>query len=121
MTQPINLSEEKKFALEVLDIFNDLAQPELKNRVFIKIWDYVKGYTQKVILKKPDHELTEKLLIVHKKLSARFQDVSNSVQMNIAEQMGSIPIPKVGELARVKNLTKINKEQAAQLAKEIGF
>ena len=61
------LSEEKKFAIEVLDIFDELARPEIKNRVFAKIWNYVKQYTFRIILKKPDHEITEKLLIIHRK------------------------------------------------------
>ena len=115
------LSEEKKFAVEVLDIFDDLAKPEIKNRVFAKIWEYVKNYTYRIILKKPDHEITEKLLIIHRKLNSRFQDVNNSIEINKAEAMGSIKIPPVGELYKIKNLTKTNKEQANKLMRELEF
>jgi len=115
------LSSEKQFALEVLDIFDELARPEIKNRVFAKIWNYVKSYTFGIILKKPDHEIIEKLLIVHKKLNTRFQDVNNSIEINKAEAMGSVKIPPVGELYKIKNLTKINKEQASQLMQELEF
>ena len=115
------LSEEKKFALEVLDIFDELARPEIKNRVFAKIWDYVKSYTFRIILKKPDHEIIEKLLIVHKKLNTRFQNVNDSIEINKAESMGSVKIPPVGELFRIKNLTRVNKEQAKQLMEELSF
>ena len=115
------LSEEKKFAVEVLDIFDDLAKPEINNRVFAKIWEYVKNYTYRIILKKPDHEITEKLLIIHRKLNSRFQDVNNSIEINKAEAMGSIKIPPVGELYKIKNLTKTNKEQASKLMQELEF
>lgn len=114
-------SEEKQFALEVLDIFDELARPEIKNRVFGRIWEYVKGYTQKIILRKPDHEITEKLLIIQMKLNSRFEKLNNSVQINAAEALGSVPIPNVGELAKTKQLTKINKEQALQLMKELNL
>ncbi len=115
------LSNEKQFALEVLEIFDDLAKPEIKNRVFAKIWDYVKSYTFRIILKKPDNEIIEKLLIVHKKLNTRFQNVNDSIEINKAEAMGAIKIPEVGELFKVKQLTQINKKQAEQLAKELRF
>lgn len=115
------LSNEKKFALEVFDIFTTLAEPEIKSSIVQKFWNYFKGYAQKKILNKPDNEIIEGLLVIHRKLNTRFKDLDNSISMNISEQLGSVPIPKVGELAKVKSLTKINKEQAAQLAKEIGF
>jgi len=115
------LSDEKKFALEVLDIFDDLARPEIKNRVFGKIWGYVKNYTFRIILKKPDQEITEKLLIVHKKLNSRFQDVNNSIEINKAEELGSVKIPPVGDLYKIKKLTQINQNQAEELMKELMF
>ena len=115
------LSEEKQFAIEVLDIFDELARPEIKNRVFAKIWNYVKQYTFRIILKKPDHEIIEKLLIIHRKLNSRFQNVNDSIEINKAEAMGSIKIPPVGELFKIKNLTKINKEQANKLMQELEF
>ena len=123
------LSDEKRFALEVLDVFDELAKPELKNRFMKAIWygaEWLKfggvyGWIKNIITKKPDNEITEKLLVIHKKLNSRFQDVDNSVEMNKAEAMGSIPIPPVGKLYKVKNLTKINKEQANKLMQELEF
>ena len=115
------LSDEKKFALEVLDIFDDLAKPEIKNRVFAKIWDFMKNYTFKIILKKPDNEITEKLLIIHRKLNTRFQDVNNSIEINKAEDLGSVKIPPVGHLYKIKQLTQINKQQAEELMKGLSF
>jgi len=115
------LSNEKQFALEVLDIFDDLAKPEIKNRLFVKIWDYMKSYTFKIILKKPDNEITEKLLIIHKKLNSRFQDVNNSVEINEAEKLGSVKIPEVGDLYRIKKLAQVNKHQVEELVKELTF
>ena len=123
------LSSEKQFAIEVLDIFDELARPELKNRFMKAIWygaDWLKfggvyGWIKNIITKKSDNEIAEKLLIIHKKLNTRFQDVNNSVEINKSEAMGSIPIPTVGQLYKIKNLTKVNKEQANQLMEELEF
>lgn len=117
----MSLSDEKQFALEVLDVFDELARPEIKNRVFARIWEFVKNYTKKVILKKPDNEIIEKLLIIQRKLNTRFQQLNDSVEINKAEAMGSPEIPPVGKLYKVKQLTQINKKQAEQLAKELTF
>jgi len=122
MNQPTDRSEVKQFGLEVFDIFTQLAEPEIKSSIVQKFWNYFKGKAQKKILNKPDNEILEKLLIIHKKLNGRFKDLDASVEINVMEKLNpGVKIPNVGELARIKNLTKINKEQAAQLAKEIGF
>jgi len=123
------LSSEKQFAIEVLDIFDDLARPELKNRFMKAIWygaEWLKfggvyGWIKNIIVKKPDNEIAEKLLIIHRKLNTRFQDVNNSVEINKSEALGSIPIPPVGQLHKIKNLTKTNKEQANKLLQELEF
>ena len=70
-------------------------------------------------MQKPDNEIIEKLLVIQRKLNSRFQDLSNSVEINKAEKMGAIKIPMVGELAKVKKLTTVNIEQAKQLEKEL--
>ena len=122
------LSEEKQFALEVLDIFDELARPEIQNRILKQIWygmellhfPGVYKWMQGLIIKKSDKELNEKMLVIYKKLNQRFQDLNNSVEMNVMEQLNpGVKIPPVGDLARVKNLTKVNVEQAQKLAKEI--
>lgn len=116
----MNPNNSKEFAIEVLNVFDELAKPEIKNRVMLKIWDYVKGHTFKIILKKPDSEIDEKLLIIHQKLNQRFKDIDSSIEINVMEKLNpGVSIPEVGELARVKNLTTVNKEQAAQLFKEL--
>ena len=112
-------SETHNFALEVLDLIDQLIRPEIKSSWIERFWGYFTGYAKKKILKKPEHEITEKLLIIQRKLNSRFEKLSNSVQINTAEALGSVPIPNVGELARTKQLTKINKEQALQLMKEL--
>jgi len=113
------LSNEKQFALEVFDIFTQLAEPEIKSNIIRRFWNMFEGYAKKKILNKPDNEIIEGLLVIHRKLNSRFKDLDNSVSMNVSEQLGSVPIPNVGELARVKNLTKVSKAQAEQLIKEI--
>ena len=122
------LSEEKQFALEVLDIFDELARPEIQNRILKQIWygmellhfPGVYKWMQGLIIKKSDKELNAKMLIIYKKLNQRFKDLNNSVEMNVMEQLNpGVKIPPVGDLAKVKNLTKVNLEQAKKLAKEI--
>ena len=108
--------------MEVLEVFDELAKPELKNRIMIKIWQIVKDRTFNIILRKPEEEINDKLLIIHQKLSQRFKDLDNSIEINAAEQMGSVKIPDVGELSRVKKLTSIpSAKQAEEILKELNF
>jgi len=112
-------NETKQFALEVLDVIDELIRPEIKSSIISKFWKFFTGHAKKKILQKPDNEIIEKLLIIQRKLNSRFQDLSNSVEINKAEKMGAVKIPMVGELAKVKKLTVINIEQARQLEKEL--
>lgn len=116
-----NLSDVKQFAVEVLDVFDELARPEIKRSIFKKMWEYLKSYSYKIILKKPDAEINEKLLIIHQKLNSRFKDLDMSIEMNAAEKMGSVKIPNVGQLAKTKKLTSISDEQAKQILQELNF
>ena len=63
--------------------------------------------------------LQNKLLIIHKKLNGRFGDLHNSVEINEAEKLGAVKIPMVGELARIKQLTQSQQEQAKELERII--
>ena len=114
-------NDPKQFALEVLDVIDELIKPEIKYNWISSMWSYFTGYAKKKILVKPDNEIIEKLLILHKKLNGKFGDLHNSVEINKAEKLGSVKIPMVGELARVKKLTQTNIEQAEELAKELLF
>jgi len=112
-------NEIKQFALEVLDVIDELIRPEIKSSIISKFWSFFTGHAKKKILQKPDNEIIEKLLVIQRKLNSRFQDLSNSVEINKAEEMGAIKIPMVGALAKVKKLTIVNIEQAKQLEKEL--
>lgn len=113
------LSDTKQFGLEVLDLIDELVKPEIKIGFIEKFWHFFTGYAKKKILKKPDNEIIEKLLLIQKKLNSKFSDLQKSVEINVAESMGSVKIPNVGELAKVKKLTTISQEQAKQLEKEL--
>jgi len=115
----MSLNETKTFALEVLDVIDELVKPEIKYSFIEKFWHFFTSYAKNKIIKKPDSEIIEKLLIIRKKLNSKFSDLDKSVQINVAESMGSVKIPNVGELAKIKNLTTINREQAKQLEKEL--
>ncbi len=110
------------FALEVLDLIDELVKPEIKSGFIEKFWHYFTGYAKKKVLKKPVKEIENKLLIIHKKLNSRFKDLDTSIEINMMEKLNpGVKIPNVGQLGKVKNLTKINMQQAEALAKEIGF
>jgi len=119
MSMPHN--DVKTFALEVLDVIDELIKPEIKSSIISKFWHFFTGHAKKKILQKPDNEIIEKLMIIQKKLNSRFSDLNNSVEINEAEKLGSVKIPNVGELGRIKQLTKINLSQAEQLAKELNL
>ena len=99
------LSQVKEFAVKTLECFDELAKPEIKNRVMLSVWNYIKKYTFKIILRKPDKELKEKLLQVYKTLGPLFTQTDLSIQIHQGEKLGSPKIPNVGELARIKELT----------------
>ena len=98
-------SDAKQFGIEVLDLIDELVKPEIKYSFIEKFWHFFTGYAKKKILDKPDEEIIEKLLLIQKKLNSRFENLSKSVEINIAEKMGAVPIPTVGELAQIRKLT----------------
>ena len=114
----IELTETKKFALDVLACFDELAKPEISNSIMVKIWDYVRNRTFKIILRKPDEELKTALRQVYEKLGPMFADVDLSEQIRKGEELGSPPVPDVGDLARVKKLTNTTQKE---LLEELGF
>lgn len=108
------------FALEVLDLIDELVKPEIKSGFIEKFWHYFTGYAKKKVLKKPVKEIEDKLLIIHNKLSQRFKDIDTSIEINTMAQLNpGISIPDVGDLARVKKLTTVNKDQADKLMREL--
>jgi len=116
---PPEISDTKQFALETLELFNELAQPEIKNAIMAKVWGFLKDRTFKIILRKPDEEIKEKLIKIQKQLNKKFNDLDMSVEINESEKnLNSVPIPDVGELAKIKNITKISNEK---LLSELGF
>jgi len=112
-------SDAKQFGLEVLDLIDELVKPDIKYSFIEKFWHFFTGYAKKKILNKPDNEIIEKLLLIQKKLNSKFTKLDMSVEINAAEKLGAVKIPKVGELSKIKNLTITSKEQARQLEKEL--
>ena len=79
--QTNQLSKPKEFALKVLEGFDELARPEIQNSVISKLWDYIKGYAKKVILKKPDEELQIKLFKIHKTFKEHFDNIDMAIEL----------------------------------------
>jgi len=114
----MTLSDAKQFGIEVLDLIDELVKPEIKYNFIEKFWHFFTGYAKKKILNKPDEEIIEKLLVIQKKLNSRFDNLSKSVEINKYEKLGSVPIPNVGELGKIKKLT-MSPDQIIQLEKEL--
>lgn len=115
------MSEIKAFAYKALDCFDELAKPEIKNVVFEKIWKFVYNYVYKIIAKKPDNELKDKLEKIHNTLSPLFTKTQISIEINEGEKLGSPKIPNVGELAKIRALTAKDEQKALELVKELGL
>lgn len=115
------MSEIKKYAYETLDCFDELAKPEIKNIVFDKIWKFVYNYVHKIIGKKPDSELKEKLEKIHNTLNPLFVKAEISLGIKEGEKLGSPQIPNVGELAKIRALTAKDEQKALELVKELGL
>jgi len=115
------LSQIQEFAFKVLDCFDELAKPELNNRIIAKIWNYLKGYVAKIILTKPDEEIKLSLLKIYQALGPLFKDTEISIQAQIGEELGSIKIPRVGEFGKTVDLVKIhaNKAEALKIIEEL--
>ena len=121
-TIPTNqLSKPKEFALKVLDGFDKLARPEIKNIVFEKIWNYVAGYSKKVILNKPDEELQIKLFSIYKVFKEHFDNVEMAIEIKKGEALGSPKIPNLGEIAKARELTAMNTQKALKLIQDLNL
>ena len=119
--QTNQLSKPKEFALKVLEGFDELARPEIQNSVISKLWDYIKGYAKKVILKKPDEELQIKLFKIHKTFKEHFDNIDMAIEIEKGEALGSPKIPNLGEIAEIRKLTQMDNDKALQLIKDLGL
>lgn len=115
------LSKPKEFALKVLDGFDSLAKPEIKNVIFQKIWDYVSNYSKNIILKKPDEELQIKLFSIYKVFKEHFDNVEMAVEIKKGEALGSPKIPNLGDIAKVRELTNMDNQKALKIIEELGL
>lgn len=120
MTSQLDLSPIKQFAVKVLEKFDELARPEIQNVIIAKVWDYVKSYTLKIIQRKPDEELKDKLLQIHLMLKKEFDDIDMSLGIKAGEALGSPIIPNLGEIKRIRGLTSDN-IKTNKLLEELGF
>lgn len=114
----MNQSKDKQFALEVLQIFDELAQPEIKNRIVGRVWKGVFDYIHKIILKKPDEELNKSLLKVYLKLHPKFQQVDMSIEIQKGEALSDVKIPNVGELARARDTVRLSEKELNELLED---
>lgn len=115
------LSKPKDFALKVLEGFDELARPEIQNSIIAKLWDYIKNYARKVILKKPDEELQIKLFKIHKTFKEHFEDVDMAIELKKGEALGSVKVPNLGKMAELRKLTEMDNKKALELIKDLNL
>jgi len=113
MSQNENLSDEKKFALDVLKIIDDLIKPEIKNSWFDKLWRVVPIYISRILKKKPDKEINDKLLIIYSKLHSKFKHLDLNVGVQVGEKLGSPKIARIGDFEKADSLIKVKNEKIA--------
>jgi len=116
----MELSETKKFALEVLDEFDALIIPEIQNRYTKRAWEWIKNFVFNKLMKKPDDEINSKLLKIYKKLHPKFQNIDIGIQLDIGEKLGSPKIPNVGELAK-KRIIKLTKQETEEILRSMNI
>ena len=87
-----------------MDAFDKMARPEIQNVIMKKIWDYVKGYSARIIMSKPDAELEAKLKEIHKILNPLFTKVDNAKQVNEGVKLGS---PRIVKTESTKELLEL--------------
>jgi len=119
MESPSGFSEIKQYAFKTLECFDNLAKPEIKNRIMVKVWEYVRNYTFKIILRKPDKELRLKLFQVYQVLGPLFKDTELSLEIQKSESLGSVKVPDVGELGKVRKLTVTSDKETLEILKEL--
>lgn len=114
------LSPVKQHAFKAFETFNSIAQSEIQSKLMQDAFDFVKGWVAKKLLQKPEQEIKEKMFLVYKDMSPLFQDIEISIEAQASEAIGSIKIPRIGELGKKINLIDIgNKTQAIKLMKEL--
>jgi chromatin remodeling complex protein RSC6 len=114
-------SKVKEFSLKVLEGFDELARPEIQNQVIAKLWDYIKNYARKVVMKKPDAELQIKLFKIHKTFKEHFDNVDMAIEIKKGEALGSPKIPNLGDMANIRKLTDMENKKALKLIEELGL
>ena len=114
------LTPVKQHAFKAFDTFNSIAQSEIKSRLMQETFDLCKSWIGKKLLEKPEQEIKEKMFLVYKDMSPLFKDVEISIEAQASEALGSVKIPRIGELGKKIDLVDIgNRTQAIKLMKEL--
>ena len=87
MNQVNEISKTKQFALEVLECFNELAQPEINQKWVQWAWNKIRNIAFNKILIKPDEEIKAKCYKIHLKLGKMFKDIDMSLDMTTSEKI----------------------------------
>lgn len=100
----LNQSSIKSYAFKVLEAIDKMARPEVQNPILGRIWDFIKNYTARKILAKPDSELQKKLKDIHDILNPLFTQVNIATGISQGEKLGSPPIPRIGNIKEIMEL-----------------
>jgi len=105
------LSEIRELANNVLEAYNQLAKSQVQHSWTDKIWDVIYRYVRNTIIpKKSEEELQREMYLIFKTMQPYFQRLATNEQANEGKQLGSIPIPPVGQLDKDVKLVQISIE-----------
>lgn len=111
-----SLTPVKQHCFQAFNAFNDIAEPEIKSNIMRQAFEFVKDWIASKMLEKPDNELKNKMWEVYKKMAPLFKDVEISAEIQASEALGSIKVPRLGELAKKTQLTDSVKSKREALA-----
>jgi hypothetical protein len=115
-----SLTPVKKHVFDSFEAFNEMAEEEINSTWARQAYDYIRVFITQRLIRKPDQELREKMQRVYVKMSPLFENVGMSIEIKASESLGSIKIPRVGELGKVLDLTPAFDEvRATMLLKEL--
>jgi len=107
------LSLTKKYSLRAFIAFNKIAEPEIQSNIMRTAYDLVTQWVASKLIRKPDEELRPKIMEVLKELGPLIKDAELGAEIKAMEMLGSVHIPRVGQLAKKMQLVDVNNEEKA--------
>jgi len=108
-----SLSVTKQYALRAFVAFNKIAEPEIQSNIMKTAHELVTNWVGSKIIKKPDSELKPKILEVLIEMGPLLNDAQFAAEVRASEKLGSVPVPRIGEMIKKLDLIEIKDERKA--------